>query len=119
MRSAVVECPTHDHLVSGSNPLAGIIYLCVVDDTDHCVLIPDIQQFLRRMTNTGGRSKMRSENGSICSGCVSYVGDKFYDDHREKCVALSKGFRIIMPKSGGKFKFKDHAATEMAPFVAF
>ena len=36
-----------------------------------------------------------------------------------KSVALCKGFWIIMPEAGDTFKFKDHAATEMTPFVAF
>ena len=72
----------------------------------------------------GKRKKDKGEDadgeifkGSYCTACYTFVKRESLIDHLSICTRVGRGLRMEMPDKKETFKFKDHAATDMTPFI--
>ena len=94
------------------------IYLCEIENSNHVVLIKNIQSFIRCI-RVGNYSKKSLDVKHFCKICFTLVDHKKYDRHYIQCVSFKGTPRIILPNDGKKYKFNAVHALEMAPFVCF
>ena len=76
---------------NSSAPPNRVIHLCQIDDSDHLVLIKNIEPFIRCI-RPSNYSKKEIESGRFCKICFSYMKTNRYSRHYNQCLQF-KGYQ--------------------------
>ena len=89
-------------LRKGNNPSVDpqrAIHHCLIEDTNHIVLVKEIQGFIR-CVRPGSCSKKKLVTGSPCKICLSHIKTIRYKRHFDQWDSFKYIPNVILPKEG-------------------
>ena len=103
---------------NSSAPPNRVIQLYQIDDSDHLVLIKNIEPFIRCIRPTIF-SKKQIESRRFCTICFSYIKTNRYSRHYNICLQFKGVPNLVLPNEGKTFKITVLRVREKASIICY